>query len=254
MSEGQSSGTQVYQAGAGRKAILTLMFIMLLPFFISMPVMVFMRARAGLYTDAISLAIVAVIYGACLAFLLAHLIYSHRTKLSLGEKSVKVSVPHWRGPTPSLIKYVDKDVPYADIQSVESRGEIYKEIAVPMLMRSSSLVTKDGERLMLGYVIEDSVDAAFPFHKIAEDIAGRAGVKVTDLGAVKAGGQYRALFKGAPPWEAEAVSDDTFLELKMRNHRVMGWIVIALLGLITLALVVDLSKFLNLNKIVGSGG
>ena len=176
----------VYKAGGGRKFVLTVVLLVLMPFLISLPVMVAWRATAGHLHDAMTLGIGGAIFVAAALFLLVHIVYSYRSRIEVRDDAVKLTVPRWRGPTPGL-RYVKYEIPYSDLEKVETRGEIYKEIAVPTLLRSAVLTTKTGERIHLGYVHEASEDPAFPIAHIAEEISRRSGVPLGVKASVKVG-------------------------------------------------------------------
>lgn len=251
----RGGGMRVYKASGGRKVVLTVVLLLLLPFFVSLPVMIGWRASAGLVADAAWLSVVAVIFGLCLLFVLVHAIYSYRTRIEVGEAALKLKVPRWRGPTPGLF-YRSSEIPYADIAKVETRGEVYRELAVPSLMRAASIVTKAGERIALGYAQEISQDPAFPIGEIAREVALRAGVPIEERSGVRVGSQYLALLRGGPRW-SEAAEDgarpagadahEEYDRLVGGNHRLMFYLAFVLFGLAGIALVVDLGRagFLN---------
>ncbi|MEZ5923672.1 MAG: hypothetical protein R3D57_04740 [Hyphomicrobiaceae bacterium] len=251
-----SARPTIFKAGAGRKFTLTVVLLVLLPFLVSLPIMIAWRAAAGHLVDAGTLALGGAVFIAAALFLLAHIVYSYRGRIEVGADRVKLSVPRWRGPTPGL-RYVTREIPYSELEKIETRGEIYKEIAVPTLMRSAMLTTKGGERVHLGYVHEASEDPAFPVREIAEEISRRSGVPIGVKASVKVGSQYKALVKGTPPWD---MAGDTgspehemaraeYEALVQKNHVYMFYLAFILFGLAAIAFIVDIGKSGLLNSI-----
>jgi len=69
------------------------------------------------------------------------------------------------------------------------------------VQRAYSLVTRDGERLPLGYVVEGEA-FQYPFEQAAAMIAERAACSFIERGAVRAGTVYHAMMHGTPDWSA----------------------------------------------------
>ncbi|MFO1171143.1 MAG: hypothetical protein U1E49_09250 [Hyphomicrobiaceae bacterium] len=251
-----SAKPTVYKAGGGRKFVLTVVLLVLMPFLISLPVMVTWRATAGHLHDALTLGIGGAIFVAAALFLLVHIVYSYRSRIEVRDDAVKLTVPRWRGPTPGL-RYVKYEIPYSELDKVETRGEIYKEIAVPTLLRSAVLTTKTGERIHLGYVHEASEDPAFPIAHIAEEISRRSGVPLGVKASVKVGSQYKALVKGTPAWEMGGDSGSPehemaraeYERLVQKNHVYMFYLAFILFGLAAIAFIVDVGRSGLLNTL-----
>lgn len=250
-----TSPPTVFRAGGGRKFVLTVVLLVLMPFLVSLPVMILWRASAGHIGDAASLAIGGIVFVAAALFLLSHIVYSYRGRIEVGDDAVRLSVPRWRGPTPGL-KYVKQEIKYSDLDRIETRGEIYKEIAVPTLLRSAMLTTKSGERVHLGYVHEASEDPAFPIREIADEISRRSGVPIGVKASVKVGSQYKALVKGTPPWDmaGDAGSPEhemaraEYETLVHKNHVYMFYLAFILFGLAAIAFIVDIGRSGLLNS------
>jgi hypothetical protein len=244
----------VYKASRGRKTALTFFLLLILPFFIALPFVIGMRVTRGYLVDSLPLILVGTVIAVCLALLLFHVVYSYRTRIELGETALKLNVPDWKGPTPGL-SYIRKDIPYSDIDRIEMRGEVYKELAVPSMMRAASLVLKSGERIHLGYSHETSEDPAIPVTDIAARIAERAGVGMREKESIRVGSQYKAMFRGTPSWDDAAdeterhrrVAEDDYRKLVQSNHKLMFHLAFIVLGLALIALLVDLGRsgFLN---------
>ena len=70
----------VYEAGAGRKTFLSLAFLILLPFYASLPAMLITRLLHGLWFDTIGLMIFTAIFTALMALLGVQLYHSVRSR------------------------------------------------------------------------------------------------------------------------------------------------------------------------------
>jgi hypothetical protein len=239
----------VYKASRGRKVALTFFVLLILPFLTALPFVIGMRVTRGLFLDSLPLVLVGVILAACFAFLLSHILYSYRTRIELGEAALKLNVPAWKGPTPGL-SYIRREVPYAEIDRIEMRGEVYKELAVPSMMRAVTLVLKGGERIHLGYSHETSEDPAIPVTDIAARIAERAKIVMREKESIRVGSQYKAMIRGTPSWDDAAdeterhrrVAEDDYRKLVQSNHKLMFHLAFVVLGLALIALVVDLGR------------
>ncbi|MCK9911945.1 hypothetical protein MXD81_22510, partial [Microbacteriaceae bacterium K1510] len=62
-------------------------------------------------------------------------------RIELGEKSVKMTLPSGRGPTP-IVRYRSHDIPYDQIKAVETRREIYGGSVAPVLLQGARLILK----------------------------------------------------------------------------------------------------------------
>jgi hypothetical protein len=173
----------VYAASGGRKTFFSFIFLILLPFFVSLPAMMYVRVKHGLWFDAIGLGIMAAAFTFLMVLIIFELFFSLRARVELGDKTVKMTLPAGRGPTP-MIRYRTHTIPYDEIQSVETRREIYGGSLVPVLLKGARLITKDGKAIPIGYVSEANVDPAFPYPEIAKKIADRARLPLIDRGNV----------------------------------------------------------------------
>jgi len=218
--------TRIYEASTGRKFVLISVFVALLPFFISLPFMIWLRASKGFTFDAVVLTIISIFFALWMIFLGAHILASLRTRIRLNEQDAEFTLPNWRGPLP-LIPYRKISMTYDEVSAVEQRGEIYREAILPVLMRSSSIITRDGSRHILGYAKEQATDPAFPFSEISHEIAMRAGLPLSDKGTILAGGQYKAALKGSPEWDKTPLSPEAIQTAK-RASKKFWWITIAI--------------------------
>ncbi len=216
----------IYEASSGRKIILGTVFAALTPFFISLPFMIYLRASKGFYYEALVLTVFAILFAVWMVFLGAHILSSMRTRIQLNEQDAQFIVPNWRGPLP-LFPYQKVNLTYENIEAVEQRGEIYREAIIPVLMRASCIVTRDGDRHVLGYTKEHATDPAFPFAEISHEIAMRAGKPMRDKGTIIAGGQYLAAIRGAPPWDKPPLSPQA-VQTTRKAAQKFWWIMLAI--------------------------
>ena len=77
--EGEAEKT-FYEVGGGRKTFFALAFIVLLPFFVSVPVMLYQRIAKGVWLDTWGLIIIALAFLAIMLLILFELIFSLRAK------------------------------------------------------------------------------------------------------------------------------------------------------------------------------
>lgn len=231
----------VFEAGEARKTILAFVFLVLLPFLVSLPVMIAMRGWNGLWRDAASATVLAALFGVWMLFLLVNVVASFRSRVEIDDEAVTFSVPKWRGPSPD-VKYLRKKVALSDIEAVETRGEIYQAINVPVMTRATVLKMKDGEQHLLGYVNENSPDPALAYPRIGAIIAERAGVPLVDKGRVDAGHHVRALVNGPPEWDARPLSEGAYEAYRRDNQWMMLGLAFLLFALAGVGLFADLYR------------
>ncbi len=229
-----------YSASGGRKTLFCFLFLILLPFFVSLPAMLFMRVKSGLWQDTIGLGIVAAGFTIIMALIVIELMFSLRAKVHLGETSVKMTLPSGRGPTP-MLRYRTYEVPYDDIHSVETRREIYGGAMVPMLLQGARLHLKDGKTIPLGYVSEKCIDPCFPYPEIARKIAERARLPMIDRGHVRRSLRHKMLGLKSP--NADVAVEDAHIAALNRSHANMVLALVSVvLVLMAIGIVDDLSS------------
>jgi hypothetical protein len=237
---GEPFKTRIYAASGGRKTFFSFVFLILLPFFISLPAMFFMRIKHGLLYDAFGLAIMAAAFSILMLLVLIELLASLRMRVELGPEKVKMTLPSGRGPTPMLF-YKSYDIPYDQVQSVETRREIYGGSLVPVLLKGARLVTKDGKTVPIGYVSEANLDPAFPFPEIAKEIAERARLPLIDRGNVRRSFRRKYLgLKSGGVNEVDTVDEAQIAALNKSHHNVVMGLVSMLVVLIGIGIVHDL--------------
>jgi hypothetical protein len=229
----------VYKAGRGRATTFSFVFLLLLPFFVSLGPMLVMRMAHGLWDDTFGLALLAVAFAALVALVLIELLYSIRARIELGNAALRTTLPCGRGPSP-LLRYARHDVPYENIAAVETRCEVYGGAFAPVMLRGFSVLTRDGVAVPLGMVNEANVDPAFPLTDIAAEIARRAGVCVLDRGVVRRSVPRRMLGITASAAECAPVDADTVAVLNRRHRMAMLALVGALAALVGVGIASDL--------------
>jgi len=214
----------------GLQTILSVTFFLILLFMVNAIAGAIWLAARGLQTDAIIFSIMFVIGSVLLFYVGIFLFAASHSEVNLGPDKATMVLPNWRGPTP-FFPYTECSVPYNDLAAVETRSEIYRYLVLPVIVRSACLVRKDGRRLTLGYVQESPQDPWIPFHRIADQIAEKAGVQVVNRGVVEGKSGLRALIQDEPPWDAPEV-DQEKLE-KVRRSEKTGWmILVGIIGVI----------------------
>ncbi|MCB1511375.1 MAG: hypothetical protein KDJ36_10760 [Hyphomicrobiaceae bacterium] len=173
-----------YDCGGGRKTFFSLAFILLLPFFISTPVMIYQRVAKGVWLDTWGLIVIAVVFAVLMLLILFELMFSLRAYVDIGTDAVSFTLPVRGGGVVPLFFYSARRIPYDEITAVETRREVFKSMVAPMMMRTVRLNLRTGERLLLGYTNEADDDPKFPFPQIGRQIADRAGVPFVDRGNV----------------------------------------------------------------------
>lgn len=232
----------IYAATGGRKTTFSFVFLILLPFFASLPAMMYMRVKHGLYFDAAGLAIMAIGFSILMFLIVIELLFSLRARVEIGEKSVKMTLPSGRGPTPMLF-YKTYDIPYDQVQTVETRREIYGGSIVPVLLKGARLITKDEKAIPIGYISEANVDPCFPYPEIAQKIADRARLPLIDRGNVRRSFRRKFFgFKRGSVSEVDTVDDAQIADLNRSHHNVVMGLMGALAVLMVIGIVDDFAS------------
>ncbi len=179
-----TSDKSYYECGGGRKTFFALAFVVLLPFYVSLPVMLFQRISNGLWIDTWQLMVLALLFTFIMVLVLFELIFSLRCEVDLGKDAVAFTLPTGGGGVTPWLAYESRHIPYNEIEAIETRREIYGGSLAPMMMQTVRIVTKSGERIVLGRTNERDDDPKFPFPTIGRQIAERAGVEVIDRGNI----------------------------------------------------------------------
>ncbi len=254
LAEGPKLERKVFRASSGRRTTFSFVFLILLPFFLSLPGMLFMRLKHGHIADSIGLAIFAVAFAVIMFLILIELLYSVRSRVDLGADKVTMTLPSGRGPTP-MLRYKTYDVPYASIQSIETRREVYGGSVLPVLLKGARLTLKDGTNIKLGYVSEANVDPTFPYPEIAKQIAERARLPVIDRGNVRRSFRTKMLgLKVAPKGEPGIVEERDIHELNRSHSNVMLGLIGGLVVLMVIGLVADITATAPVSRLVAPAG
>ena len=225
----------VYAAGGGRKFAFSFVFLLLLPFFISLPPMLFWRISQGHWHGTLGLVVLAAAFTFVMFLLFVELMHSLMARIELGEKSVRLTLPSGRGPTP-FVRYRSHDIPYDEIKAVETRREIYGGSLAPVLLQGARLILKDDTPVKLGYVSEANSDPCFPYPEIAQQIAARAGLKVEHKGNVRRSFEkkYLGLTRDLIS-PGDGVVDESEIEALNKSHR--RWVMRIITLLVVLVVV-----------------
>jgi len=237
-----NTGRIVYSASGPRKLAFSFVFLLLLPFFISLWPMLFWRISQGVWSGTPGLIVLAAAFSFIMFLVVVELMLALRARVELGEHSVKLTLPSGRGPSP-ILRYRSHDIPYDQIKAVETRREIYGGTAAPVLLYGARLILKDDTPVKLGYVSEANSDPCFPYPQIAAQIAERAGLRVQHRGNVRRSLQkkYLGLSRGLLTPD-DSLVDETEIEALNKGHR--RWVVrlISLLaGLVAMGIALDIA-------------
>jgi hypothetical protein len=231
----------LYVATGGRKLAFSFVFLILLPFYVSLAPMFFWRVSQGHWTGTSGLVVLAIAFTFIMFLVVVELMQSLRARVELGERSVKMTLPSGRGPTP-ILRYRTHDIPYDQIRAVETRREVYGGSVAPVLLTGARLILKDDSIVKLGYVSDANTDPCFPFPQIARQIAQRAGVPVDYKGAVRRSAQrkFLGLKQGLIPESEEPVGDYEIVVLNNRHERWVMRLVWLLVALIVVGIALDI--------------
>jgi hypothetical protein len=229
----------VYQVGGGAKTALSLGFLLLLPFFASLPMMLYQRMVKGLWHDTAGLAVMALGLTIIMALLLVNLLRALLSKVEIGEKTVRLTLPSHLGAIPTLF-YTTNTVAYDQIAAVEMRREVYGNGLAPVLVRGARLKLKDGSTVLLGHMDEAEADATFPVPTIAHQVARKAGLTVVETGSVYRRARKKAF--GIKPSDAELlpIADADIVRLRGAHKRWMLGLAVVMVTLLGLGIVHDL--------------
>ena len=132
------------------------------------------------------------IFTGLMALLAVQLYQSLRSRVEFGDTAVRITLPQGSGATP-MLRFFNKEIPYDQIEAVETRRVLFGNALAPVLLRATRLRTKDGQHVRLGNVYEDNVDQAMPCPEIGAKLAERANCQVIDGGTVRRSIERRVL-------------------------------------------------------------
>jgi len=248
MTQAMASGeTPAYTHGRGLRVVLSVGFFLFLLFVINAGAGTVWLAVHNLPGTALVFGLMFILGLIILLYLGIFLFAASHTELHLGPEVVRMVLPNWRGPMP-LFPYTEVEIPYSQIAAVETRGEIYRYLVMPTLMRSVSIVRKDGERFTLGYIRENTTDPAVPFNEVAAQIAERAGVSVQRRGVVDCGNRFRVMVQDEPGWDAAECTPADVDKVRQRET----WLWLAAFGIFALAVIAAI--IFQMIELYGLGG
>jgi len=231
----------VYRASGGRRLSFSFIFLLLLPFYISLGPMLWARVSQGHWSGTIGLMVLAVGFSIIMFLILIELMSSIRSRVELGTKAVRLTLPKGRGAQP-LFRYATHEIPYDDIAAIETRREVYGGSLAPMMLKGARIVLKNGEKVRLGYVNEANVDPAFPFPEIATRIASRANVEIIDTGNVRRSAPKKLFGIPAAPRENRTIDEQQMRDLNRKHARLMIALFSGLAVLVVLGVLGDLMQ------------
>lgn len=228
-----------WRFGTGQAIVLSFLFLLLLPFYVSLGPMLFLRLKHGLWVDTIGLLVLAALFSALMGLLLVHLVHTIRSRVRLTGSEVSLTLPRVdRGPTPKL-GFHSRTIPLNEIAAVDTRSEVYNPTLAPTLLKSTRLTLKDGSRIVLGYTNEQCDDRAFPFTEIGEEIARRAGVTVKDHGVVRRSVSKRVLGLATDAAENAPIGPGEIVTINARHATAMRGLLAGMALLLAAGLAMD---------------
>ena len=228
-------GRRVYASGTLRKIIFSLVFMILLPFFVSLGPMLYARLTQGQWVGTTGLIILSAGFLFIMALLVIELVSSIRSRVVLGDKAVRVRLPQSRG-IMSMFSYRKFDVPYDEIEAVEVRREVYGGSLAPVIMKGARVCLKDGTHIKLGYINERNVDPAFPYVEIGERIAARANVPIINVGDVRRSAFKKTFGVRASLDEQDVLTEADVAAVNRRHNQVIMVVVGIIVVLVSLGL------------------
>ena len=230
---------KVYEPNGFQRTIFALVFLILLPFYASLPVMIYQRIATGVLFDTWGLAVIAVAFTVLMLLILFELIYSLRTRVALDDDAIRFTVPKGGPGLMPMLSYRKATIPWDDVTGVELRREVYGGSFAPVVMASTRILTKNGSAVLLGAVNENNPDHSLPFHIIGRQIARAAEVPFSDLGYVKR--NVRKPIIGVVDGEAEGtpLTDQDVLKLNRRHNEVVIALASTILLLFALSIAAD---------------
>ena len=237
----------VYQVGGGAKTALSIGFLLLLPFFASLPMMLYQRISKGLWYDTTGLAVMGLGLTIIMALVLVNLLRALLSKVEIGDKTVRLTLPTHLGAIPTLF-YNTNTVAYDQIAAVELRREVYGNGLAPVLVRGARLKLKDGRTVLLGHMDEAEADATFPVPVIAHQVARKAGLTLVDTGTVYRRATKRVFRIKPSAAELVPIADGDIVRLRDAHNR---WMAALAVMMVTLLGVGMLHDFMNANLDTG---
>jgi len=250
--EVKPAAPQVYASGTLRKITFSFVFLLMLPFFVSLGPMLFARISQGHWLGTPGLVLMSTAFALVMGLVVIELVTSIRSRVVLGEKAVRIRLPQSRG-LMGLFSYKTFDLPYEEIAAVEIRREIYGGSLAPVIMKGARVCLKDGRHIRLGYINERNVDPAFPFTEIGERIAARANVPLVDVGDVRRSAFKKTFGLVASPDEQDVLTPADIAAVNQRHGQVIFVLIGVLVLLVGLGIVSDRNSDIGHARLFTSG-
>lgn len=242
----------VYASSGIRKIIFSFVFLLLSPFFVSLGPMLYWRISQGQWVGTSGLIVLAIAFAFLMALLVTELVSSIRSRVVIGKKGVRVRLPQSRG-LMSLFSYKTFEIPYDQIEAVETRREVYGGSLAPVIMKGARVCLKDDSHVKLGYINERNVDPAFPYTEIGERIAARANVPLVDVGDVRRSAFNKTFGVRASLADQDTLSAADIAAVNKRHSQVIVVVVGVLVLLVGLGLVGDRKSDIGHASLFSSG-
>jgi hypothetical protein len=234
----QKSGQRrIWQASGLRRVTLAMVFLLLLPFYVSIGPMLFARLSHGLLVDAFWLGLIGLAFTAIMGLLLLQLVHAVRNRVVLDDQALTFTLPSVAGNIAGTAMF-SKTVPINNVRAVETREEIYGKRWAPVRLVATRIVTREGEPVVLGFSNPENVDQTFPYPEIGRLVAERAGVEMTAHGAVRRSVAHRLLGHTGKAGN-EALPKEEIEAIQALHSRTMRGLIAAFVVLIIGGITID---------------
>ncbi len=226
---------QTHYAPCGwRKTIFAILFLLLLPFTVSIPIVLAQRLMTGVWIDTWGFIVLGLGLFLITLLVLFELLYSLRAEVQIGEKAVRFTVPSGAAGLFPHFAYRTETVPYAEIARLEKVCEVRGGSLAPVLLNCTRIVRHDGTTVELGSCHEQNPDHTFPYQTISAEIARRAGVEIDNCGHIRQPRAFGLLQPGRPLGAPEPLHTDAIAKINRRHGQLV------LLAAVTIAILLGL--------------
>lgn len=228
---------RLYRVGWFRKVVLSFLVLLLLPFYVSLAPMLMARFAHGFPMGTGGLLLIGLAMTLIISLLVLQLIYAVRAKVELGQKAFRAVLPV-RALSPRLT-FDRRELAYEDVRAVEVRREVFGAPLAPVLMLGARVIPREGSPIILGFVNEKNIDPVFPVPEIAEEIARRSGIQLTEAGTVRRSVPHKMLGLVDPYAKAPKLEANDLDVLSRRHDRLMIALVVGLVALVLFGIGAD---------------
>jgi hypothetical protein len=229
----------VWVASGLRRITLAFSILLLLPFYVSIGPMLFTRLKHGLLMDAFWLGLIGLCFTAIMALLVLQLVHAVRNRVVLDGETLQFTLPSVAGNIAGTAMF-SKTIPIKDVRAVETREEIYGGSLAPVRVVATRIITREGEPVVLGFANPENTDQTFPFPKIGQMVAERAGVQVNASGAVRRSVSRRLLGHTGNNGGQDAVTPQELAAIQTRHGHAMRAVIAGFVLLMVGGIAVDL--------------